>query len=155
LTPYSFNVILHAMTESEVGQQAAGELSEKLISTTPPDLAIYLSTNEVHKVTIKKKRIKDADGKKKKMRIIKVNPPCDAMMDEPIGEILSHKKPGIRFTEEQFLETAMWLRANRDSFINNDALDFGQINQGLHAIQKKLGIRPIKPTRSLPSKPAV
>ena len=140
------------MTEADKNQ-GAGEIHE-LIDAKPSVLAIYLSTHEARKITIKKKKIKETDGKKRKILIIKINPPCHTL-DEGINQPLTRKNPGIRVTEDEFLETAMWLRTNRDNFATNEALNFGQIDKGLRAIQKKLGIKPIKPTASLSPKPTV
>jgi hypothetical protein len=139
------------MTESEIGQGAAGEPEMELIGAKMPDLAIYLNVHGVHRVTFKKKRVKDSDGKKRKIRIIKINPPCYTL-DEGMNQPLIRKNPGIRVTEDQVLETGMWLRANRDSFVGDKPLSFGQIDKGLRAIQKKLGIKPVP---SLSPKPIV
>jgi hypothetical protein len=132
------------MTEA-YRSEGSGEVHE-LIDTKPSALAIYLSTHEACKITVKKKKVKDADGKKRKIRIIKINPPCDAMPDESINEIMSHKNSGVRVTEDQLLETVRWFRANRTNFSINTTLNFGKIDKGLNAIQKKLGIKPVKPT---------
>ena len=142
------------MTESEIGQGAAGEPEMELIGAKMPDLAIYLNIHEVHRVTFKKRRIKDPDGKKRKIRIIKINPPCYTL-DERKDRPSIRKNPGIRATEDQLLETAMWFKANKYSFAHYASLDFAQIGNGLHAIQKKLGIKPIGQVASLSPKPTI
>ena len=129
----------------------------ELIGAKMPDLAIYLNIHEVHRVTFKKRRIKDPDGKKRKIRIIKINPPCYTL-DERMDQPLVRTNPGIRITEDQLFETAMWFRENRDNLVsmlltsNDQPINLGQIDKGLRAIQKKLGIKPVP---SLSPKPIV
>lgn len=132
--------------ESEIDQGAAGEPSEEFMEAGIPDLVIYLGTHDVRKVTVKRKCKVGPDGKERRVRVVKVNPPTAATIDEPLTKtlILSPKKPGIKCTEDQVLKVIAWVAKNRERFTNgipmigSELLDFGRIDAGLQKIQRRL-----------------
>jgi len=134
------------MNESERGQGAAGEPTGELAGARVPDLVIYLVTHDVRKVTVKKRRETGSGGKEKKIRVVKINPPTAATIDEPLTRtlILSPKKPGIKCTEDQILKAIAWVAENRERSANgiptvgNEPLDFGRVDTGLQKIQRRL-----------------